>query len=84
MNKPITNGRITTWLLLLQEFNIIVIDEPGRENLVADFLSSMNIAKDRALVPILDDFLDEDFFIVSTFIPWFTDMDNYLVTGKLL
>ena len=24
MNKPITNGRITRWLLLLQEFNIIV------------------------------------------------------------
>ena len=26
MNKPITNGRITRWLLLLQEFNVIVID----------------------------------------------------------
>ena len=24
MNKPITNGKITRWLLLLQEFNIIV------------------------------------------------------------
>jgi hypothetical protein len=23
MNKPITNGRVTRWLLLLQEFNII-------------------------------------------------------------
>ena len=39
MNKPITNGRVTRWLLLLQEFNIIVIDQPGKENLVADFLS---------------------------------------------
>jgi hypothetical protein len=26
MNKPITNGRVTRWLLLLQEFNIIVLD----------------------------------------------------------
>lgn len=29
MNKPITNVRITRWLLLLQEFNITVIDRPG-------------------------------------------------------
>jgi hypothetical protein len=26
MNKPITNGRVTSWLLLLQEFNITVLD----------------------------------------------------------
>jgi hypothetical protein len=39
MNKPITNGRVTKWLLLLQEFNITVLDRPGKENLVVDFLS---------------------------------------------
>ena len=26
MNKPITHGRVIGWLLLLQEFNITVID----------------------------------------------------------
>jgi hypothetical protein len=26
MNKPITNRRVTRWLLLLQEFNITVLD----------------------------------------------------------
>jgi hypothetical protein len=25
-NKPITNGRVTQWLLLLQEFNINIKD----------------------------------------------------------
>ena len=39
MNKSITNGRITRWVLLMQEFNITVLDRPGRENQVADFLS---------------------------------------------
>ena len=39
MNKPITNGRVTRWLLLLQEFNITIIVRPGKENLEADFLS---------------------------------------------
>lgn len=32
MNKPITNSRVTRWLLLLQEFNITIIDRPGKEN----------------------------------------------------
>ena len=26
INKPITNGRVTRWLLLLQEFNITIIN----------------------------------------------------------
>ena len=39
MNKPVTNGRITRWLLLLQEFNIIILDGPGKQNTIADFLS---------------------------------------------
>lgn len=38
-NKPITNGRVTLWLPLLQEFDITIRDRPGKENLVADFLS---------------------------------------------
>ena len=42
MNKPITNGRITRWFLLLQEFNITILDRPGRENLVVGFLSIIN------------------------------------------
>ena len=39
MNKPITNGRVTQWLLLLQEFNISIMDRPGKTNVVVDFLS---------------------------------------------
>ena len=30
MNKPVTNGRVTRWLLLLQEFNITILDRPGK------------------------------------------------------
>lgn len=37
-NKPSTNGRVTHWLLLLQEFDITIKDRPGKENPVADFL----------------------------------------------
>lgn len=29
-NKPITNGRVTRWLIFLQEFNITIKDQPGK------------------------------------------------------
>jgi hypothetical protein len=81
MNKPITNGRITRWLLLLQEFNVIVIDRPGKENQVADFISRLNTKGENVLV--FDEFLDEHLFSISTHTPWFADISNYLATGKL-
>ena len=39
LTKPITNGIVTRWLLLLQEFDISVMDRLGKNNLVADFIS---------------------------------------------
>ena len=38
-NKPATNGRVTRWSILLQEFDITIKDQPGKENPVADFFS---------------------------------------------
>ena len=39
MNKPITNARMTRWLLMLQKFDIAIVDRPRKENVVVDFLS---------------------------------------------
>jgi hypothetical protein len=81
MNKPITNARVTRWLLLLQEFNITIIDRPGKDNLVFDFLSRLIHIGDNT--PIDDDFPDENLFSISTYIPWYTYVSKYLVTRKL-
>lgn len=81
MNKSITNGRVTRWLLLLQEFNIIVLDRPGKQNTVVDFLSRIQNIKDK--IPVEDKFPDEYLFAITTQTPWFGDIANYLVTGKL-
>ena len=67
MNQPITNGRVTRWLLLLQEFNTNVIDRPGKENLVADFLS--RIQHDDGAKPVDDAFIDEHLFAMSVQTP---------------
>jgi hypothetical protein len=61
MNKPVTNPRVTRWLLLLQEFNINNIDRPGNDNLVADFLSIMIHLGDNT--PVEDSFPDEIFLL---------------------
>ena len=76
MNKPITNGRINRWILLMQEFNIIVIDWLSKENQVADFLSHLNMKGEN--VPVFDEHL----FAISTHTPWFIDIANYLAIGK--
>ena len=78
MDKSVTNGRVTRWLLLLQEFNITILDRPRIENTIADFLS--RIKND---TPVEDKFPDEYLFAVSTKTPWFADIANYLVSGKL-
>eukprot|EP00253_Pinus_taeda_P027785 PITA_27785 len=66
-NKPITNGRITRWLILLQEFDITIKDRPGKENPVADFLSRMPKPIDAATVEY--QFLDEHLFVVAVQAP---------------
>jgi hypothetical protein len=81
MNKPITNGQVTRWLLLLQDFNIIVLYQPRKENLVVDFISCIKNEDDD--IPVDDSFPDEHLFSLSVNTPWFADMENYLATRKL-
>lgn len=80
-NKPITNGRVTRWFLLLQEFNITVFDRLGKENQVVDFLSCLNTEGEN--VPVFYEFPDEHLFALATHTPWFADIANYLATGEL-
>eukprot|EP00253_Pinus_taeda_P007151 PITA_07151 len=81
MNKPVTNGTVTRWLLLLQEFNITVLDRPGKQNTLADFLSRIQNTKEDSHIE--DKFPDEYLFAVITKTPWYADIANYFVIGKL-
>lgn len=80
MNKPLSSGGVKRWLLLLQEFNITVVDRPGKYNVVADYISRLNNPSE--VVHVDDNFTDEHLFSMSTESPWLTDIDSYLVTGK--
>ena len=65
---------------MLQEFDITIVDRPGNENVVADFLSRLKTDEN---VPVDDSFPDEYLFAVSAYSPWYADIANYLVAGKL-
>ena len=57
------------------------MDKPGKENQVVDFLSRLQTEDED--VPVYDDFPDENLFSISIHVPWFADIANYLVSGKI-
>lgn len=60
MNKPDTKDNFTRWLSLLQEFDITIVDNPTKDNVVINFLSRLSNNDDNLLVE--DSFLDEYIF----------------------
>jgi len=81
MNKPVTPGGITRWLLLLQEFDITIVDKLGKDNVVADFMSRLeNNAEGTS---IEDSFPYEYLFAISANTLWYADIAYYLATGKV-
>lgn len=63
MNKVVVGGRIIRWLLLLQEFDITIVDKPSKDNLIADFLSRMVLQGDNQ--PMDNTFPYEHLFVIS-------------------
>eukprot|EP00253_Pinus_taeda_P003316 PITA_03316 len=81
MNKPDVNARIIRWLLLLQQFDLTIIDKPGKENIVADFLSRLDLpAAEEETVD--DQMPDEHLFAISVLSPWFSYISSYLVSAQ--
>ena len=75
MNKTNVNARIIIWLLILQQFDLTIIDKPGKENVFADFLSRLDLPVGEE--GMVDDQLpDEHLFSISSLSPWFDDIAN--------
>eukprot|EP00253_Pinus_taeda_P032504 PITA_32504 len=81
MNKLDVNARIIRWLLLLQQFDLTIVDKPGKENVVANFLSRLDLpASEEGIVD--DQMPDEHLFSISILSSWFADIANYLVSAQ--
>ncbi|GKE43906.1 reverse transcriptase domain-containing protein [Tanacetum coccineum] len=75
--------RLLWWILLLQEFNVIIRDKKGAENLAADHLSRLENPHEGDLekMEIIETFPLETLRKISSHndssTPWFADIANY-------
>ncbi|CAM8978452.1 unnamed protein product [Rhodiola kirilowii] len=79
MKKKEAKPRLIRWILLLQEFDVEIRDKKGIENTVADHLS--RIVRKEEEGHITESFSDEHLYAVSTKVPWYASIVNYLVGG---
>eukprot|EP00253_Pinus_taeda_P016184 PITA_16184 len=64
-----------------QKFDLTIVDKLGKENVVAEFLSRLDLpAGEEGTVD--DQMLDEHLFSISVLSPWFADIANYLVSAQ--
>ncbi|XP_070025777.1 uncharacterized protein [Nicotiana sylvestris] len=86
MTKKDSKVRLMRWVLLLQEFDLEIVDRKRSKNQVADHLSCLE-EEGRPCdgLEINDSFPDEQLLSVSVnSMPWFADVANFLVTGIIL
>ncbi|XP_025985221.1 uncharacterized mitochondrial protein AtMg00860-like [Glycine max] len=80
LTKADSKPRLIRWILLLQEFDLVIKDKKGSENLVADHLSRLvNEEVTHKELEVRDEFPDELLLVVNER-PWFADLANYKAT----
>nr|GFC11175.1 hypothetical protein [Tanacetum cinerariifolium] len=80
LNKHDAKPRLLRWVLLLQEFDIVILDKKGSENLAADHLSRLENSHQDVLEnkDINENFpLETLGSLTSHNIPWFADIVNF-------
>ena len=83
LTKEDSKPRLIRWVPLIQEFDIVIKDKKGSENVVFDHLSMLmkeEVAHKEKKVR--GEFPDE-FLLFAAERPWFTDITNYKVTGVI-
>eukprot|EP00253_Pinus_taeda_P008589 PITA_08589 len=69
------------WLLLLQQFDLTIVDKLGKENVVVDFLSRLDFpVGEEGMVD--DQMPDEHLFSIPVLSPSFANIANYLASAQ--
>ncbi|KAJ9544783.1 hypothetical protein OSB04_024490 [Centaurea solstitialis] len=84
ISKADSKPRLIRWILLLQEFDLEIVDRKGSSNQVADHLSRLEkIVSTAEPTEVREKFSDEQLFVVqhNDNFPWYTDIANFLACG---
>ena len=83
LTKSDSKPRLIRWILLLQEFDLVIKDKKGSENFVADHLSRLvNTEVTNTQSEVQEEFPDEKLMMVQER-PWFADMANFKAAGVI-
>ena len=82
LTKQNAKARLIRWVLLLQEFNLQIMDKKGVENAVKDHILRLTIAHNTHNPPINDEFPEESLLLVEK-TPWYAHISNYLAIRGL-
>ena len=84
MSKKEAKPRLIRWVLLLQEFDLEIKDKKGCDNVIADHLSRVERStEEEENTTLTENFPDEQLFKVSSQLPWYADIVNYLACGVI-
>ncbi|CAL2240576.1 unnamed protein product [Prunus armeniaca] len=77
--KKDAKPRLIRWTLLLQEFDLVIRDKKGSENVVADHLSRLvqGSNEEEDMLPLRESFPDEQLFTLEAKDPWYAEIINY-------
>ena len=80
VNRPCSTGRITRWLLILQEFDFEIVVRKGKQHFMADHMSRLTSAEPP--IGVDDELPDVCLFQIETVPEWATDVVEYLMRGR--
>ena len=82
MPKKDAKPRLIRWVLLLQEFDLEIKDKKGSDNVIADHLFRLEkTIEEEKEIEIVENFLDEQLFLLSAQGLWYANIVNYLAIG---
>ena len=82
MAKKEAKPRLIRSVLLLQEFDLEIKDKKGSDNVIEDHLSRLAMtAGNEKGTEIVENFPNEQLFLLSIQTPWYADIVNYLAYG---
>jgi len=76
--------RLIRWILLLQEFDLVIKDKKGNENIAVDHLCRLTNSKIMCKEEEISEAFPDEKLLAIKEMPWFADMAKFKAVGVIL